>query len=425
MGLNAIQLQPSLLTRVNLSVYSGLWDSSQDSIGKPNEILVYGENNEYPEVIDRLISNSSTAKCVRDVMAKFIHGLGFENEALNDIITGQNQFNDDINLVELDRSISSDLASYNGFYCFISRSINFQVSKSEKMKFGAIRLGKTDDNGRISYAVLRQKRYQKLDFLRAYSLFSESKETISERIEKLKASKKAYQGEFFVGYFDMANIYPISPFHATQYDMDSESLISVHRNTELANGMSPKTIITVAEASEYDERTDKEGNTIKTPIEGGIAGAVKEFVGTSGAKVMVLSTKVNEETGKIDQDGSFIATNIASNIDSETYDQWEKAFENHIRRQACNMPSILFEYETGKLGGGTKAEDIMTAIEFYNSQVNDYQEFKAKCYRKMFKNSINDILKSEAAKKDGFKIKNINYDSFIRTTTSNTSNQSK
>ena len=64
-------------------------------------IMNYGEFNDDPQVIERLILGSQTGRACANIFGKFIAGMGFENDDINNIIVGKDVYGKDIKLQNL------------------------------------------------------------------------------------------------------------------------------------------------------------------------------------------------------------------------------------------------------------------------------------------------------------------------------------
>ena len=90
-------------------------DSSINADGV-NGIMTYGEKNDYPQIIEKLINSSVTAKAVSRMYAKFLTGGGFIDENLNSVIIGRDARGKEIKLLRLVRQISNSISKFNGKY---------------------------------------------------------------------------------------------------------------------------------------------------------------------------------------------------------------------------------------------------------------------------------------------------------------------
>ena len=49
-------------------------------------IMTFGEDNNYPQIIERLVYASSTAKSCSKIYSKFISGSGFSNQEIGKVV---------------------------------------------------------------------------------------------------------------------------------------------------------------------------------------------------------------------------------------------------------------------------------------------------------------------------------------------------
>ena len=119
------------------------------SIKKGNQkgIMSYGEENNYPQIIEQLVLGSVTAKSVRDIYAKFLIGEGFEDEALNLMVIGVDSRGKNVTMYDLLVRCANDASMNNGFYIHCNRKLTGKVTTSRVVPFKNCRFANTDTQG--------------------------------------------------------------------------------------------------------------------------------------------------------------------------------------------------------------------------------------------------------------------------------------
>ena len=111
-----------------------------------NGLMLFGDNNDYPQLIENIILSSVTAKAVVGIYAKFLAGKGFTEE-MNKQVVGYNQFGAEITLFDLLYDVCLDLAKFHGAYIHTNLNLDFEVGNTKRLPFKYGRIAKTDDNG--------------------------------------------------------------------------------------------------------------------------------------------------------------------------------------------------------------------------------------------------------------------------------------
>ena len=110
-------------------------------------IMSYGENNDYPQIIERIILSSIDAKAIADVYAKFLIGKGFENEALNGVVVGKDNRGKQITILSLLRQFAHSASFFGGGYIHVNKNLLNQVVNARLVPFKNCRFSKPDSRG--------------------------------------------------------------------------------------------------------------------------------------------------------------------------------------------------------------------------------------------------------------------------------------
>jgi hypothetical protein len=110
-------------------------------------IIKFGENNDYPQIIEKIVNGSITAKSISKVYARFLFGNGFENKELNDIVVGKDSKYKDITLKKLLSQVCKSIALNNGSYIHLNVNRDKEIVSAQIVPFKYIRFQKPDDNG--------------------------------------------------------------------------------------------------------------------------------------------------------------------------------------------------------------------------------------------------------------------------------------
>lgn len=399
MRLVKVDLDKNLIIKLDRSIRSD----------KSNGIMSYGENNDYPELIERIVNNSVTAKSVARIYAKFLTGDGFVDEELNKIVIAKDHRGKKITLRSLLSQASNSISYFNGVYFHCNVNLNRKIGSVKLAPFKHCRFEKLDDSGYTAkiavYDNWQKDKDVKFDKNKIvfYNVFNLEKKAFAEQIKSVGGDIDNYKGQIYFHFFDNQYIYPLSSFDSVYMDCDTEYQVQLFKNRCIRNGMFDKVVILVTplgNETEKDELREK----------------IKSFIGPDGDSVLLMESKVDPETNELKTDKDFKIDKIEANVNPRLFENWEKGLANNIRKSMSAIPAILIDYEESKLGT-TSGEAIDQACNFYNQMTQDDRNQLSEIFKEIFSNSADDKLKNA-----NFEIKKLNlYDgtsSNIRTTTS-------
>jgi len=344
--------------------------------------MSFGKNNDYPEVIERIINNSVTAKAAARVYAKFLTGNGFENEVINKIVTGKDSRGKKITVRSLLSQAANSVSYFNGFYFHCNMNLAREIGTVKLVPFKHCRFAKIDDTGYTAkigvYDNWHKDKDQKYDKTKItwYNVFNLDEKAFAAQVKEMKGIK-AYKGQIYFHFFDNQYIYPLSPFDPVYMDGDTEYQIQLFKNRAIRNGMMDKTVFRVAGTSVDSENEE-------------LAAGIKTFLGADGDSVLVLQDEVGDD-GQIKKTGAFAIDSIKSNINDKLFENWEKNLANNLRKSMAAIPAILIDYEESKLGT-TSGEAIIQATEFYNAVTADDRMQLQEIFQEIFSHSADPVL---------------------------------
>lgn len=363
-------VDPRLVVKLNRVIAPG-------SIG----IMQFGEKNDYPNVIEKLVQSSVTATSVADIYARFLTGLGFNNEALNNVVVSKDIRQKDITVLDMLRSAASSVSRFNGVYVKVRPTGEGKIKLPEILPFKNCRFHKVDDSGYISKIAYYDnwpkdkagEQFKKED-IKSYFLFNPDPKAISAQVQAVKGTgPQHHPGQVYFQFFDNSYLYPLSPFDSVYLDADSEWQLSIYQNREVRNGFMLRHIVRVAEP-ESEEDADK----LREKVTG--------FQGADGARILLMTDEIDPETGEVKDTGAFKIEKVDSNINDKLFDSYHAELTNRIRKANKALPAVLIDYEESSLGT-TSGEGIVQAVNFYNSMTADDRSHMSRMFMEIFKHS--------------------------------------
>jgi hypothetical protein len=330
-------------------------------VGNTNGIMDFGDNNDYPQIIERIFNESISATSIANIFAKFLVGKGFENPLINNQVIGKD---------------------IRGTYVHIAETIDMVAKEVKHIPFKYCRFTKKDDTGYCAkvavYDNWEKDSIQKFEKekINSYPIWNKSKEAFDSNIQACGGFEK-FTGRVNYLFFDNQYLYPLSPIDTVYMDSDSEAQISIFKNNQLRNGFLDKTILRVQPPSTEKEREEFISN-------------IKKSLGVDGDPVLTLEDEV-DENGEIKKTGAFALDTLKSTINDKLFENWEKSLRNNIRIAYWALPALLVDYEESKLGT-TSGEAINQAVKFYNAITKDFRSEISEFFKEIFSNFDNDIL---------------------------------
>lgn len=344
---------------------------------KNTGIMNFGANNDYPQVIEKLIFGSQTAKAASNIYAKFIGGDGFENEVIGKIVVGKDNKGKPITLDNIRRQIAESLARFNGVYIHCNQNLEKQVGDTRLVPFKDCRLSKEDDRGYCAKIAVHPNWTKESD-LKVFktgeiSWFNHFNLTSLESNIKEAGGIEKFKGQIYSLYLDDTYLYPLSPFDSVYLDMDTEYQIQLFKNREIRDGFTDKTVMHIAPSKDETERAE----TVEK---------IKSWQGADGPKGLVFESEFDEE-GNLKKDGSFQLDKITTNINDKLFEGWEKSLSNNIRKAAKGLPAVLIDYEMGTLGAAS-GEMIIQAVEYYNAVTRTMRDAVSEVIKDIYSHHI-------------------------------------
>jgi len=349
-------------------------------------IMAFGGQNDYPQIIERLVNSSQTAKSCSRIYASFLSGMAFENEMINNIVIGKDFKGYKITIQNLLNKISQSFAENNGAYILINLNIEKKVTSADLIPFKYCRFEKVDD---VEYTAKiavyenwdkdKDKKFDK-NKIKSYNIYNENNLDIVN--EKIKP-------QIYYKFFDNQFLYPLSPFDSVYLDMDTEAQIQIFKNNTIRNGFLAKIIFRCSPQSSVEEAQELKNN-------------LRNFIGADGDNFILIEDDIEQATADVKKVGNFLVDKIETNINDKLFENWERTLSNSIRKAIKALPAVLIDYEESKLGT-TSGEGIIQAVNFYNAMTLNDRKIISEMFAEIFKNSENEIL----AKNENWNIKPI------------------
>lgn len=349
------------------------------------EIYTNGEDNLYPERIDRLKNNSITAKMASDMMVQYIIGGGLGN-------ADNYKISDKQKLIDFSTDVAEDITNNRGVFIHFDYDLQFEPVNPKVLPFDRCRIGKKDSNdynGKIYYKVdWNNKKEEPIVF----DVYNNDKAIVENQISKAGKIQK-YKGQVLFINLDRNYIYPLSRIDAVMNDCDSEAQASVYRNQLLRKGFFGKQIVVTPPLVSNDEPEDilnPQGELVRNPKwmrkqdEATEAKrTIEKFIGAENAGGAMM-IELSDFEGKIDD--VFKVIKIDSTLDDKMFEYTENVTSKNILMAFNNLPVGLVKNPDNALFGNSgESYKVMQEMYWKNCDKD----------RKIVETIINDIVQNQ------------------------------
>ena len=353
---------------------------------KSKKVHLNGVDNNYPDFVESIISESVTASRCAKLMADYISGKGF-GEVPNQIVVHKEK---QTTLLKFCQDISESIAEHGGVYIHCNYNANHDIKNMDVLPFPDCRIGKKDGND-YSGKILTCNDWgdnRKVKQATVVDVYNSDKKVIQAQIEADGGINK-YNGQIL--YFRFGKYtYPLAPIHPCIKDAESETQVAIYKHTSLKKGFFGKTLVVTKpmvdanpKDKNYEDQLTQRENFRKT---------IQDFVGAENSDgVMHMEMEFNGES----IEDELLFKNIDSNINDKLFAHTENSVSDNIRMCFNNVPSALIRSQDGKLFGSS-GEAINSMKEFYQEQTNKE--------RMIVNEIVNKLMKRFVTKQENLKI---------------------
>lgn len=366
-----------MITTSLLNIYKKIitWD-------KKLAIYKNGDDNNYPERMERLKNNSVTAKMASDIMVQYLIGKGF-GEADN-LKIGRDK------LIYIATDIANDLVDECGVFIHVNYNANLGISDFKKLPFNQCRVGEKDSND-YNGKILVHSNWSsdvKAKNVKVLNVFNPDKEVLKYQI-KAAGGIENFQGQVFYFNMDRNYYYPLNRIDPVAHDCNSEYNASVYKDNILENGFIQSTFFItrplidnnfVIEARQSNDPVmlnnlrdqENERNNFK---ENG-----KQMLGAKGIGGFM---HVEVDFAGDDLSQAFKIETIKSNVDPALFKFVEESAMNKILMVYNNLPNALIKSDNTMFASSGEALNVAKETYWENTSKE----------RNILETIINDLYK--------------------------------
>jgi hypothetical protein len=325
---------------------------------KKLEIYNNGEDNAYPERMERYKNNSVTASMASSKFTQYLIGKGF-GEADNVIIGGRK-------LIDIATEIAENITDNKGVFIQVDYNLLYEPSSFKVIPFGQCRVGEKDSS-EYSGKILICKDWNddeiKKKKITSVNVFNSNKEVVKYQIDKAKGIDK-YLGQVLFINLDKKYYYPLSRIDSVYMECDNEHQASVYKNTILRKGWFGNTLV-VTRPLVDDSFINSNLETLDPIIRREIQEMESErevfkenlqkFIGAGGAGG-VFHVEIDFKGEKLED--AILFKDIKNNIDPSMFKEVEEVAIDKILMAYNNLPVSLIKGSEGLFSNNGDALNV-------------------------------------------------------------------
>lgn len=304
------------------------------SWNKPIEVYSNDTDNAYPDRMDRLISNSVTAKSAANIMVQYLLGKGYTAE-IDGLIVNKDK---NLTLRDFADDVAEDLVKQRGVFIHVNWNALYQISDMVVLPFDWCRVGKKDSknyNGKIAIYNDGWTNPKKAN-IEWIDVFNHRKKVIDAQVEAA-GGWESYKGQVLFINLDSKLIYPLSIIDSVAKDCDSEAQAAIYKNQLLRKGFFGNTLV------------------IRRPIENIEEGkamdkAIEDSLGAENAGG-VLCLEMEFAGEKLED--AILIKQIDSKMDDKLFNYTESSVRENILVAFNNLPAGLVKTSDNSLFGNS------------------------------------------------------------------------
>lgn len=325
-------------------------------------IQSYGEGNDFPQRVQKIVGASGTGKSCQKVYADFVYGNGFNEEQAQKLVVnsaGQK-------LGEVLKSVANDYTMFNGFALHVNYNANFKIVEIRHVPFEHLRFEKVDSETGEFHRVAEHddwgkefeavKKFRKQDIV-FYNFYNPRPEVIEREVEEA-GGWSFYTGQIFYYSGSGPFTYPVPIFEPVLTDMRSEEALGNVVNRNVANNL-----LSAGAIVDMNNTDQSEAGLAETQA------SIAQFQGDmKTGNIMYMQVSKEEEVPK------FISFR-GQNYDKE-FSVTQSYVPDSIGR-AFNQPPIL---RAQNVGANFGADLMVNAYNYYNTKTTGERDTLSECF---------------------------------------------
>lgn len=355
-------------------------DEKPQVFNKRFGVIFNGDNNLKPFIIEKLIDSSPTAFQSAGMYANFIGGAGFSSD-FSDLNLSDRSW--EIRTPnDLLHDVSESLSRHQGVFIHVSYNALYEKTDFKILPYSLCRVGKEDDDnysGKIVFSKKGWGKQLKKDEVKVFNTYNPTPKVIQYQVDSAGGWDN-YKGQII--YFKLSQKYTYSKsLIETSYTFaDAENHLGLFYNSIIKRGFNDITIVRHRPFENKSKEMAFDANA--KAVTGGQ---------NSGSIWMIEDDSFDPDSK---DSGNVRFDKISSDQKPDRYKHMEQSSANFIRKSFKNIPPVLIDHVSGKLGNSS-GDDIKMAQSIYNSSTASDRKKVSILFKELFTNYKDNVLRED------------------------------
>lgn len=341
-------------------------------------VYLNGENNLYPNEIERVVLNSPTARRASNMLAKFIAGSGITlRDGSTDMLVNRRK---GLYLTDIIKRSAEDIAVQDGAFIRVGYVFNDQTNELEPrpievLNYTRCRISKEDDDdnpGKIIYKDFEEKKsmFRKGAKQKWFYPFNPDQNVVLAQMQNDTPDKpideqiKNYRGQVMYLNLTPKFTYASSKFESVYNDCDTEYRMSLYSNAITREGFLGKVaVLTQGLDDEQAKQVDED---------------LQMWLGAENASHLFRLDLENAD----DLDKVLKIITVESQYDDDQFVNLDKRIRRNILGAANNIPEQMVNSTEGAMFGSS-GDAYRELKEFYSEQTEGERRALERAFRQM------------------------------------------
>ena len=346
----------------------------EDNYSSRFNVETYGEDNLYPQNLQRIVQASGTATLCLNRYAKFVEGFGFGGDLATLIVNDEQDTADD-----LLHDVSGDLCEFGGFAVHVNYNVLGEITSLHHVPFEYCRMEAEDDAGYVAHIKVtsawtgkKRKKGQLVTLteedIKSFHVFNPDPVVVASQIAAVGGIEN-YDGQILWVSMDGKQTYPTPIYDAAVTDISTdEGLGNVKYRSVRSNFLVACMLLTKKGVPYTNENRRSVVNEMIS------ADDLKRFQGDENtSKIMLVELEDDEEKPEIVE---FPTRNFAKEYETTDASVVERIYAQFHQE-------LFYAIRMGKLGfSGSVMRD---AYEYYSGEVTNEQRFIERAFQRVLR----------------------------------------
>ena len=337
-------------------------------------VETYGEDNLYPQNLQRIVQASGTATLCLNRYAKFVEGFGFGGDLATLIIN-----DDGITADDLLHDVSGDLCEFGGFAVHVNYNVLGEITSLHHVPFEYCRMEAEDDAGYVAHIKVtsawtgkKRKKGQLVTLteedIKSFHVFNPDPVVVASQIAAVGGIEN-YDGQILWVSMDGKQTYPTPIYDAAVTDISTDEGLGNVKYRSVRSNFLVACMLLTKKGVPY---TNEHGRSVVNEMIS--ADDLRKFQGDENtSKIMLVELEDDEEKPEVVE---FPTRNFAKEYETTDASVVERIYAQFHQE-------LFYAIRMGKLGfSGSVMRD---AYEYYSGEVTNEQRFIERAFQRVLR----------------------------------------